>query len=141
MLYNQFQDLSLSALGFGAMRLPMCPDGTINAAELDRMVDAAIAAGVNYFDTAHPYHDGKSEVELGRSLRRYPRESWYLADKFPGQQNVRLFRFLPAAQRQRELPALLRQPGQPLHGFFPRAEEGGTHPPSRLLLPCRARGS
>ena len=88
MLYNPFQDLSLSALGFGAMRLPLRPDGTIDAEELDRMVDAAIAAGVNYFDTAHPYHDGKSEVELGRSLRRYPRESWYLADKFPGHQNV-----------------------------------------------------
>ena len=88
MLYNPFQELKLSALGFGAMRLPTLEGGAIDQAELDRMVDAAMAAGVNYFDTAHPYHNGKSEGCLGRSLARYPRESWYLADKFPGHQNV-----------------------------------------------------
>jgi len=90
MLHNQFQDLQLSALGFGAMRLPLLPDGSgaIDQAELDRMVDAAMAAGVNYYDTAHPYHDGKSEGAIGRSLARYPRETWHLADKFPGHQNV-----------------------------------------------------
>ena len=90
MLYRQFQDLQLSALGFGAMRLPLLPDGSgaIDQAELDRMVDAAMAAGVNYYDTAHPYHDGKSEGAIGRSLARYPRETWHLADKFPGHQNV-----------------------------------------------------
>ena len=90
MLYKQFQNLQLSALGFGAMRLPLLPDGsgTIDQAELDRMVDAAMAAGVNYYDTAHPYHDGKSEGAIGRSLARYPRETWHLADKFPGHQNV-----------------------------------------------------
>ena len=84
MLYKQFQNLQLSALGFGVMRLPLLPDGsgTIDQAELDRMVDAAMAAGVNYFDTAHPYHDGKSEGAIGRSLARYPRESWHLADIF-----------------------------------------------------------
>lgn len=89
MLYNDFQDMKLSALGFGAMRLPLDESGKIDRAELDRMVDAAMAAGVNYYDTAYPYHDGYSEIELGRSLARYPRESWYLADKFPGHQNVR----------------------------------------------------
>ena len=90
MLHNQFQDLQLSALGFGAMRLPLLPDGSgaIDQVELDRMVDAAMAAGVNYYDTAHPYHDGKSEGAIGRSLARYPRETWHLADKFPGHQNV-----------------------------------------------------
>lgn len=90
MLYKQFQNLQLSALGFGAMRLPLLPDGsgTIDQAELDRMVDAAMAAGVNYYDTAHPYHDGKSEGAIGKSLARYPRETWHLADKFPGHQNV-----------------------------------------------------
>jgi hypothetical protein len=89
MLYNDFQDLKLSALGFGAMRLPLDGQGKIDQAELDRMVDAAMAAGVNYYDTAYPYHGGLSEVALGASLARYPRESWYLADKFPGHQNVR----------------------------------------------------
>ncbi|MBR1456057.1 MAG: aldo/keto reductase [Oscillospiraceae bacterium] len=90
MQYNTFQDLKLSALGFGAMRLPVLADGSgeIDQVELDKMVDAAIAAGVNYFDTAYPYHGGKSEICLGKSLARYPRESWYLADKFPGHQNV-----------------------------------------------------
>ena len=89
MLYNEFQGEKLSALGFGAMRLPLGPDGTIDQAELDRMVDAAMAAGVNYFDTAYAYHGGKSENAIGASLRRYPRESWNLADKFPGHQNVK----------------------------------------------------
>lgn len=88
MLYNDFQNERLSALGFGAMRLPLLPDGSIDQAELDRMVDAAMAAGVNYYDTAHPYHGGMSEGALGKALSRYPRESWNLADKFPGHQNV-----------------------------------------------------
>lgn len=104
MLYNDFQDLKLSALGFGAMRLPTLPDGGIDCAELDRMVDAAMAGGVNYFDTAYPYHGGLSEVCLGRSLSRYPRESWMLADKFPGHQNVPGVRpLLPAAVFEEQL--------------------------------------
>jgi predicted aldo/keto reductase-like oxidoreductase len=73
MLYNNFQNEKLSALGFGAMRLPLLEDGCIDQAELDRMVDAAIAAGVNYFDTAHPYHGGKSEGALCKSLRQMSR--------------------------------------------------------------------
>ncbi len=88
MILHAFQDLQLSALGFGAMRLPVLANGEIDAAELDRMVDAAIASGINYFDTAYPYHGGNSETAIGKSLSRYPRESWYLADKFPGHQNV-----------------------------------------------------
>ena len=89
MLTNDFQDLKLSALGFGAMRLPLLADGTIDAVQLDQMIDLAMAAGVNYYDTAWPYHNGLSESFLGRSLSRYPREQWHLADKFPGHQNVR----------------------------------------------------
>ena len=89
MLYNDFQDLKLSALGFGAMRLPLLPDGSIDGAQLDAMIDLAMASSINYYDTAHPYHGGLSEVFLGKSLSRYPRESWNLADKFPGHQNVR----------------------------------------------------
>ncbi len=98
MLFNEFRNEKLSALGFGAMRLPLLSDGTIDQDELDRMVDAAIAAGVNYFDTAHPYHGGKSEVCLGKSLSRYPRERWNLADKFPGHQNVKGVRPLVPAE-------------------------------------------
>ena len=88
MIVHSFQDLRLSSLGFGTMRLPLLENGSIDMEELDRMVDKAIASGVNYFDTAYPYHDGNSEPAIGKSLSRYPREKWYLADKFPGHQNV-----------------------------------------------------
>ncbi len=86
MLYRDFKGLSLSRLGFGAMRLP-CVDGddaTPDQAAVDEMVDYAIEHGVNYFDTAWGYHGGQSEVVLGRALARHPRDSYYLADKFPG---------------------------------------------------------
>lgn len=90
MIYHPFQELQLSALGFGTMRLPLVKgsEGVIDQEELDRMVDLAMAEGVNYFDTAHPYHGGASEVAIGKSLSRYPRDQWYLADKFPGHQNI-----------------------------------------------------
>lgn len=102
MLTNRFQDLSLSRLGFGAMRLPLLPGSSaIDEKEVDAMVDYAIAHGVNYFDTAHPYHGGRSEVVLGRSLSRYPRESWYLADKYPGHQIAETYD--PAATFQEQL--------------------------------------
>ncbi len=86
MLTNTFQELTLSRLGFGAMRLPLREDKRVDEAQVDAMVDYALAHGVNYFDTAWPYHDGLSEVILGRSLARYPRERWHLADKYPGHQ-------------------------------------------------------
>ena len=72
MIFHPFQELRLSALGLGAMRLPILQDGSgeIDKQALDRMVDAAIEGGVNYFDTAYPYHGGKSEIAIGRSLAR-----------------------------------------------------------------------
>lgn len=86
MQYFDFQDLKLSALGFGAMRLPVI-DGDDNrvdeAAALD-MVQYAYDHGINYYDTAWGYHGGNSERVLGRALARYPRDSFYLATKFPG---------------------------------------------------------
>ena len=88
MLYKSFQDLTLSSLGFGTMRLPCLSDGSIDQAEVDRMVDLAMQGGINYYDTAYPYHGGKSEISIGQSLSRYSRETWFLADKFPGHQNV-----------------------------------------------------
>lgn len=86
MLYRDFKGLSLSALGFGAMRLPVVDgdDAQPDQAAVDEMVDYAIEHGVNYFDTAWGYHAGNSEVVLGRALARHPRDSFYLADKFPG---------------------------------------------------------
>ena len=86
MIYSDFQDLKLSRLGFGAMRLPTLPDGSIDEKQVYEMIDAAIEQGVNYFDTAYPYHGGQSELVMGRALARHPRSSFYLATKFPGHQ-------------------------------------------------------
>lgn len=85
MVYREFQDLKLSALGFGAMRLPTGEsDGDINEAQAQEMVAYAMEKGVNYYDTAWGYHEGNSETVMGRILGKYPRESFYLATKFPG---------------------------------------------------------
>ncbi len=86
MLYKDFQGCKLSALGFGAMRLPVLDggDGTIDQAATEEMVAYAIGHGVNYFDTAWGYHNGTSEAAMGRALAAYPRDSFYLATKFPG---------------------------------------------------------
>lgn len=86
MVYNDFQDIKLSALGFGAMRLPVI-DGDDARIDKDRafaMVDTAMKAGINYYDTAWGYHEGNSELVMGEALKSYPRESFYLATKFPG---------------------------------------------------------
>ena len=82
---NDFQELSLSRLGFGTMRLPQ-KDGAIDEEQVFEMVDYALANGVNYFDTAYPYHGGLSEVVAGKALRRHPRDQWLLATKYPGHQ-------------------------------------------------------
>lgn len=86
MIYKKFQDKELSALGMGAMRLPVLQgdDTKIDEAATAEMVDYAMAHGVNYYDTAWGYHGGGSEPVMGQALRRYPRESYYLATKFPG---------------------------------------------------------
>ena len=82
---NVFQELTLSRLGFGTMRLPQ-KDGAIDEKQVFDMVDYALAHGVNYFDTAYPYHGGLSEVVAGRALGRHPRDKWLLATKYPGHQ-------------------------------------------------------
>ena len=86
MIYREFQDLKLSALGMGAMRVPVVngDDASIDEAAAFAMVDEAMAKGVNYYDTAWGYHNGNSELVMGRALARYPREKFYLATKFPG---------------------------------------------------------
>ena len=73
-------------LGFGAMRLPLLENGQIDEAQTAEMTRIAIENGVNYFDTAYPYHGGMSEVVMGRILKEYPRDSYYLATKYPGHQ-------------------------------------------------------
>ena len=86
MIYRDFQGMKLSGLGFGAMRLPVIggDDRTIAEEAALAMVDQAMANGINYYDTAWGYHGGNSETVLGKALARYPRDSYYLATKFPG---------------------------------------------------------
>jgi len=86
MIYKEFKDKQLPLLGFGAMRLPTNSDGSIDEAQVKEMVKYALDHGVNYFDTAYPYHNGESETVMGRVLSEYPRDSYYLADKYPGHQ-------------------------------------------------------
>lgn len=87
MIYRAVQDAQLSLLGFGTMRLPQ-KDGEIDQAQVEQMTDYAIAHGVNYFDTAFPYHGGKSELSIAKALSKYPRERYFLADKYPGHQTA-----------------------------------------------------
>ena len=85
MIYRDFQDLKLSGLGLGAMRLPVIDsdDHTIDEPAAAAMVDYAMEHGINYYDTAWGSHGGHSEEVLGRALAKYPRDSFYLATKFP----------------------------------------------------------
>ncbi|MCC8151273.1 MAG: aldo/keto reductase [Lachnospiraceae bacterium] len=86
MIYKKFQDLELSALGQGAMRLPTIngQEGCIDEVATREMVDYAMKNGINYYDTAYGYHNGQSEIVMGKILKGYPRESFYLDSKFPG---------------------------------------------------------
>ncbi len=95
MLYRKLgkANLSVSVLGFGCMRLPtengsgtgadhFDPNKAINEEETIRMIRYAIDQGVNYFDTAYPYHNGKSEPILGRAVQGY-RDKVVIATKLP----------------------------------------------------------
>lgn len=89
MIYTNSCNENLSLLGFGAMRLPLAsdkPDAPVDEALSAKMVDYAISHGVNYFDTAYPYHNGESERIMGRILKNYQRDQFYLATKYPGHQ-------------------------------------------------------
>lgn len=86
---RKFKDTEISLLGLGTMRLP-CKTAIkreanplIDYEKGQELVDYAYNHGVNYFDTAYMYHVGKSEKFIGTALKKYPRESFYLADKLP----------------------------------------------------------
>lgn len=86
MIYNDFQELKLSALGMGNMRLPVI-DGDGSSIDVDaarEMIDFCMKSGINYFDTAYGYHEGNSELVVGELLKEYDRGSFCLASKFPG---------------------------------------------------------
>lgn len=86
MQYLEYKDgIRLSRLGMGNMRLPVRSDAEGGMIDYDRakaLIDRAMALGVNYYDTAYIYHGGKSEEFTGRALAEYPRDSYYVADKY-----------------------------------------------------------
>ncbi|MBR2466370.1 MAG: aldo/keto reductase [Clostridia bacterium] len=85
MIYNDFKGKKISALGLGCMRFPTVGENKeVDTAAVREMIAYAIKNGVNYYDTAWVYHGGKSESVIGEILSEYPRESFYIADKFPG---------------------------------------------------------
>jgi len=87
MLYKAFQDKQISLLGMGNMRLPTKEVDGANVIDWEKgkeIIDYAYKNGINYFDTAFRYHGGESELFIGDALSRYPRDTWYLASKFPG---------------------------------------------------------
>lgn len=95
----------MKKLGFGCMRLPMVggPEGPVDQAEFNRMIDRYLEEGFCYFDTAHVYLGGKSETALREGLvKRYPRESFVLTDKLSGSCFSSEEEILPLFQRQLE---------------------------------------
>lgn len=84
MFKKHFDNLGIDTtlLGYGCMRFPTI-DGKIDEVSAEALLDKAYASGVNYFDTAYPYHDGQSEPFVGRVLDKYPRDSYFLATKLP----------------------------------------------------------
>lgn len=86
MIYKEFQGKKLSALGMGAMRLPVIDgnDAVIDEEKTAEMVAYSMEQGINYYDTAYGYHSGNSEIVMGKVLKEYPRDKFYLASKFPG---------------------------------------------------------
>ncbi len=85
MIYTDFKELKLSSLALGCMRLPSRSDNNeIDMDKTSEMVAYAMKKGINYYDTAWGYHGGNSETVMGKILGEYPRDSYYLASKFPG---------------------------------------------------------
>lgn len=84
MIYSDFLGNNVSMMGMGCMRFPVIGgDADIDEPTAKEMIDYAFDHGVNYFDTAWGYHGGNSELVVGRALAAHPRDSFYLATKFP----------------------------------------------------------
>lgn len=77
----------VSLLGYGTMRFPTVRVGDKDVIDREKafaLLDRAYQSGVTYFDTAYRYHGGESELVVGEAMSRYPRDTFYLADKLPG---------------------------------------------------------
>lgn len=88
MQYKNFinDSIKVSTLGYGCMRFPLLDEndnGSINEEESFKLLKYAIDNGINYIDTAYPYHNGNSEIFVGKSLKKIGREKIYLATKMP----------------------------------------------------------
>jgi hypothetical protein len=85
MQYREFgkTGIKVSALGFGTMRLPKLNEEAVDIDRAVAMIRHAIDSGVNYIDTAYPYHNGESETIVGKALLDGYREKTYLATKCP----------------------------------------------------------
>jgi hypothetical protein len=83
--YLTKNNLKISLLGFGCMRLPVINNDSANIDEIEasKMLNYAIENGINYIDTAYPYHQEQSEVFLGRYLKNGLRDKVHLATKLP----------------------------------------------------------
>ncbi len=85
MEYRKLNDkYSPSLLGYGCMRFPTNAEGKIDEPRAAALLDRAYEQGVTYYDTAYIYHDGNSEAFVGKTMSKYPRDSYYLATKMPG---------------------------------------------------------
>lgn len=84
MYYKDFDGKKISALGIGSLRLPEIENrpNVIDREEAQKVIDLALARGINYIDTAYTYHEGDSERFLGEALKKHPRQSYFLASKF-----------------------------------------------------------
>ncbi len=104
MIYKNFQNIKLSALGLGCMRLPLVcgDDSKIDEAATEEMVEYAMSQGINYFDTAWGYHGGLSEIVMGNILKKYPRNSYFIATKFPGYDTSNMERIEEIFEKQLE---------------------------------------
>ncbi len=104
MIYRDFQDIKLSGLGLGMMRLPVIDgnDSQVDEVKAAEMIDYAMKNGINYYDTAWGYHSGNSEITAGKFLSKYPRESYYLASKFPGYDNSNMPKVKEIFEKQLE---------------------------------------
>ncbi|WP_310603939.1 aldo/keto reductase [Anaerosporobacter sp.] len=104
--------IDVSLLGFGCMRFPLLENGSIDEVEAEKMIDKAMAEGVNYIDTAYPYHNGDSEPFVGKVLNKYDRSKYYLATKLP------CWEIKSVADAKRIFEAQLERLGQEYVDFY-----------------------